>query len=185
MVAADLVATYQVLEEDVKFYLYTREVSGLQLTKDNICEVNPANDVKILTHGRGPYSNSSTYWVGELTNIYLSLDDYNIIHVDWTKLAAELNPIPIDHATNVGECHLVWKLQEMRKSNSSQISLRIPRRFMPESYTNNEGILAKILYKRVLTRWCKIFYVIVLFLPFVIFLQRFLETPSRISRETL
>lgn len=100
--AINLVGAYQVLEDDVKFYLYTREVSGLQLTKENICEVNPNYDVKVLTHGRGPYSNSSTYWVGELTNIYLSLDNYNVIHVDWTKLAAEPNPIPLIHATSVG-----------------------------------------------------------------------------------
>lgn len=75
----------------------------MQLTKDNICALDPESNVKILIHGRGPYSNSSTYWVGELTNIYLSLDNYNVIHVDWTKLAAELNPIPLIHATNVGK----------------------------------------------------------------------------------
>lgn len=89
-------------EDDVKFYLYTRDVTGLQLTKDNICAVDPESKVKVLIHGRGPYTNSSSYWVGELTNLYLSLDKYNIIHVDWTKLAAEPNPVPLVHATNVG-----------------------------------------------------------------------------------
>lgn len=95
--------SYQVLEDDVKFYLYTRDVSGLQLTKENICAADPDGDIKVLIHGRVPYSNSSSMWVGELTNLYLSLDRYNVIHVDWSILAEEPNPIPLIHATNVGE----------------------------------------------------------------------------------
>lgn len=39
----------------------------------------------------------------ELTETYLKADDYNVIHVDWSKLAAQTAAIAVAYANDVGK----------------------------------------------------------------------------------
>lgn len=95
-----LIHGYQVKEDEVKFYLYKRTVDNLELSKDNICEVDAGKDVYFLVHARGV--NRNTSFVGESTDIYLERSDCNVIQVDWSPLAAQPDYIPRDGTSDAG-----------------------------------------------------------------------------------
>lgn len=98
-----LALAYQLQEDEVTFYLYARNQTELQITSANICEIkNTLNDFKFIIHGWIAAHNNS--WVTELTNAYLKSGDYNVIHVDWSRLAAEPASVAIENAEDVGNC---------------------------------------------------------------------------------
>lgn len=84
------------------FYLYNREISDVKLTKDNLCELDPNKEIHFVVHGRGSSRNLS--FVVEATETYLEIGDYNIIQVDWSRLAAQSDYIPRDGSSDAGNC---------------------------------------------------------------------------------
>lgn len=98
LLVAQNVVGYQVLENDIKFHLYNKNFSAVQLTTETLCNINPNEEVKILVHGKGASADPS--WIYEVIETYLSLGDYNVIHVDWSSLSGQGNDIPIYKATD-------------------------------------------------------------------------------------
>lgn len=96
------ISGYQVQEEEITFYLYNNEVSNLQLTKDNLCELDPSKELRFVVHGRGGNHNIS--FVVEATEAYLGTGDFNVIQVDWSRLGAQPNYIPRDGSADAGLC---------------------------------------------------------------------------------
>lgn len=98
--SAFLTTAYQVQEDEVTFHLYTRDQTKLQITLQNLCEVDSTKDFKFIIHGWIAARNES--WIAELTEAYLEAGDYNVIHVDWSQLAAQTADIAIENANDVG-----------------------------------------------------------------------------------
>lgn len=88
-------------EDEVTFYLYTRNQTELKITSENICNINSTKDFKFIVHGWIADHNES--WVKLLTEAYLNSGDYNVIHVDWSILAAETASVATDNANDVGK----------------------------------------------------------------------------------
>lgn len=95
-----MVAGYQVQEDEITFYLYNNNVSDLKLTKDNLCAVDPNKHIHFVVHPRGSSRNNS--YVIEATEIYLEIGDYNVIQVDWSRLAAQPDYVPRDGTSDAG-----------------------------------------------------------------------------------
>lgn len=91
---------YQVQEEEVIFYLNTRQLSDFQLTKDNLCEIDADKEVIFMTHGWN--SNHQRSWIGDLTAAYLAKGDYNIIHIDWSILSTQISVISVPKTVDAG-----------------------------------------------------------------------------------
>lgn len=52
----------------------------------------------MLVHGKAGSANAT--WFSMVTETYLQQDDYNVIHVDWSDLAGQPDPIPIYKASD-------------------------------------------------------------------------------------
>lgn len=83
--------------------MYTRSQTKLQITLENICEINSSKDFRFIIHGWIASHNES--WVAELTEAYLEAGDYNVIHVDWSPLSAQTADIAVANANDVGKKH--------------------------------------------------------------------------------
>lgn len=70
---------------EVTFYLFTEDVNNTELFDDNLNVVDISLPTIFIIHGWVDNSNGS--WVEDLTDAYLTTEDYNIITVDWSPIA--------------------------------------------------------------------------------------------------
>lgn len=74
------------IQDDVTFYLSTDQVNRTLLTDGNLDNIDVNNPIAIIIHGW--IVNSTVSWVIELTDALLdSNEDYNVIAVDYTRIA--------------------------------------------------------------------------------------------------
>lgn len=97
---AFLSRAYQVQEGEIRFYLHTRDREELQVTLKNQCDVDASKDFRFIIHGWIASHNES--WVKEITEAYLNAGDFNVIHVDWSQLAAESADVAVANANDAG-----------------------------------------------------------------------------------
>ncbi|XP_078049734.1 uncharacterized protein LOC144476529 [Augochlora pura] len=109
-------------DEEVTFFLYTRRnvKDGQQIlvdaTDSNLPETNfvPSNPTKILIHGYD--SDMQLSYLVDVRMQYLKSYDYNVISVDWHRLAnAPCYPIVVRNVPHVGDClaQLIDRLRDM------------------------------------------------------------------------
>lgn len=91
---------YQVQEDEITFYLYNKDISNLQLTKENLCELDPSKEIRFVVHPRG--GSHTNPFVLEATELYLEIGDVNVIQVDWSRLASQPDYIPRDGTADAG-----------------------------------------------------------------------------------
>lgn len=80
--------------------MYTRNQTELQITPENICEINTSIEFRFIIHGW--IASHKDTWVTELTKAYLNSGDFNVVHVDWSSLAAESGDVAVRHASEAG-----------------------------------------------------------------------------------
>lgn len=81
--------------------MYTRDQTEIQITPESICNIDFNKDFKFIIHGWIASHNES--WVTLLTEAYLNSGDYNVIHVDWSKLASESGDVAVANANDAGK----------------------------------------------------------------------------------
>lgn len=92
---------HQVQEHEVRFALFTRNLWNVSITKDNLCILDPNEDIKILSHGKA--ADAKPQWILDATDIYLQQGNHNVIQVDWTDVAGLGEIVPIYKARDAGE----------------------------------------------------------------------------------
>lgn len=114
-------------DDEITFFLYTRNNlnSGFQLfvndTNSNLHDsyFNSNNPTKIIIHGYN--SNMQLDSLVDIRNEYLKKDSYNLIAVDWHRLAtAPCYPIAVHNVPHVGYC-LAQLIQRLRDNNVTNI----------------------------------------------------------------
>lgn len=93
---------YHVQEEQVGFYLRTRELGleEVKLNKQNLYLLENELSINFLIHG---YNKSrKTQWVEAATQAFLSKENYNIIQVDWFEPAHQEYEISTNNTEIVG-----------------------------------------------------------------------------------
>lgn len=86
--------------DDVTFFLYTREKRALQLNTENLCGIDRSKDFRFIIHGWIASHNES--WVAEMTEAFLEADDLNVVQVDWSPLASQIADLAVEHANSAG-----------------------------------------------------------------------------------
>lgn len=89
-------------EGDVNLYLYTNSINGIALTENNLQEVDVNSNTVVVIHGWSASINHT--WVREITVGYLNKGNYNVIVVDWSKIAAELYTVALGYVDDIGKC---------------------------------------------------------------------------------
>lgn len=74
-------------EEQVTFYLHTRNSEEIQITDSNFKSIDVNKVFHFIIHGW--ISNHENEWVQSMTEAYLEQDDCNVIQVDWREPALE------------------------------------------------------------------------------------------------
>lgn len=100
--ASVLPKPYEVSDDDVTFFLRTRE-SGereVQLSLNNLEELDVRKPTYFLVHGKGASRNSS--WYDEVTEAYLKKGDYNVVQVDYSRPASQEEEAAVRDAKFVG-----------------------------------------------------------------------------------
>lgn len=87
-------------EGDVKFNLFTKDLNDTEVYENNSYIIDVLLPTLFIIHGWEVSSNAS--WVVDLTNAYLSTGSYNVITVDWSRIAYLLYPISAAEARNIG-----------------------------------------------------------------------------------
>ncbi|XP_071861947.1 lipase member H [Bombus fervidus] len=109
-------------DKEVTFFLYTQRNPdvGQQIMVDekrsNLKRIHfePSNPTKILIHGYD--SDMALSYLVDVRNEYLKTYDYNVIAVDWHRLAtAPCYPIVVQNVPHVGDClaQLVQRLRDV------------------------------------------------------------------------
>ncbi|XP_015116438.1 uncharacterized protein LOC107040733 [Diachasma alloeum] len=123
-----LVHTNQTCPDDeVTFFLYTRENPGssrqilVNDSSSNLHETNfnPRHPTKIIVHGYN--SDMRLDSLVDIRNEYLRKGSYNIIAVDWHRLAvAPCYPIAVHNVPHVGDC-LAQLIERLRDNGATDI----------------------------------------------------------------
>lgn len=87
-------------EEDITFYLYTRNQSEVQITLKNIHVIDTTKDLRFVIHGWNATHNAT--WVIQLTEAFLQAEDLNVILVDWTQVAVQSGDVAMANADQTG-----------------------------------------------------------------------------------
>lgn len=106
----ELVIPYIVKEEEVRFFLYTREQREVEVTKETISLITAADrNFHFITHG-WTGSHTNTGWYVTLTNGYLAREDCNVIQLDWEKPANQDHFVSANNTKGVGRvnCNSVF-----------------------------------------------------------------------------
>lgn len=82
-------SSYVVKEDQVNFFLHTRNSDEIQITDKNIDSIDANKVFYFITHGWN--ANRHLGWVQDLTAAYLEREDCNVIQVDWR----EPNAVPL------------------------------------------------------------------------------------------
>ncbi|XP_076476116.1 uncharacterized protein LOC117155984 [Bombus vancouverensis nearcticus] len=109
-------------DKEVTFFLYTQRNpdAGQQIMVDekrsNLKRIHfePSNPTKILIHGYD--SDMALSYLVDVRNEYLKTYDYNVIAMDWHRLAtAPCYPIVVQNVPHVGDClaQLVQRLRDV------------------------------------------------------------------------
>ncbi|CAK9800647.1 Lipase member H-A [Anthophora plagiata] len=114
-------------DKEVTFFLYTKRNldKGQQIFVDNntsnLAKTNfvPSNPTKIVVHGYD--SDMQLSYLVDVRNEYLKSYDYNVIAVDWHRLAtAPCYPIVVQNVPHVGDC-LAQLVQRLRDVGTQEI----------------------------------------------------------------
>ncbi|EDV23023.1 uncharacterized protein TRIADDRAFT_57866 [Trichoplax adhaerens] len=94
----------------VLFWLYTRFCSYQSIHYSNPYSISPSNfkgnkDTKIIVHGY--LDDSSTYWMNDMKDKLLQLDDFNVILVDWSGSQLLLAGSRADYLLSVANTRIV------------------------------------------------------------------------------
>lgn len=95
-------------EEDVTFYLYTRNQSELQITLENIYVIDTTKELRFLVYGWNATRNVS--WVSQMSDASLEAEDLNVIRIDWGPLAEQSAFVALANADQAG--NLINKMHE-------------------------------------------------------------------------
>lgn len=87
--------------EDVILYLYSNSKNGIVLTKDNLNEVDIASTLVFVIHGWRTTVNTTN--IKDLLNAYLKKGNYNVVQVDWSKLAFKTYPESAVYVKDIGK----------------------------------------------------------------------------------
>ncbi|KAF5287585.1 hypothetical protein FQA39_LY15862 [Lamprigera yunnana] len=93
-------ATYESENPLVKYYLSTRDIESVELVPNTYREVHPNNPTKIIIHGY--VENFQKVWLKNMTTEYLKKGDFNVIRVDWEKIAWSSYPKAVQGTQSVG-----------------------------------------------------------------------------------
>nr|CAH7744394.1 unnamed protein product [Callosobruchus chinensis] len=74
-----------VREDDVKFYVFNRNIAGVHQYDGNSYTIDTQKDIKLLVHGW--LNNREITWYRNVTEAYLAREDCNVIQVDWNRIA--------------------------------------------------------------------------------------------------
>lgn len=114
-------------DEEVTFYLFTKHnpdegqqllvnASGSNLAETNFVATLPT---KIIIHGYN--SDMKLYYLVDIRNQYLRKASYNVIAVDWHRLAASpCYPVAVHHVPHVGDC-LAQMIERLRDYGATDI----------------------------------------------------------------
>lgn len=91
---------YVVEEDEVTFYLYTRNSGETQITANNFDAIDPSKTFHFIIHGW--VANHELQWIQSMTDAYLEQNDCNVIQVDWRKPAAQLVYVSARNTKDVG-----------------------------------------------------------------------------------
>ncbi|XP_076245944.1 uncharacterized protein LOC143186258 [Calliopsis andreniformis] len=114
-------------DEEITFFLYTKRnpEEGQQVlvdsTDSNLHTTNfvPSNPTKIVIHGYD--SDMQLSYLVDVRREYLKTYDYNIIAVDWHRLAAgPCYPIVVGNVPHVGDC-LAQLIERLRDTGATDI----------------------------------------------------------------
>lgn len=78
--------TYVVYEDDVTFFLHTRNDIEVQITNNTLSKIDGTKKFVFIIHG-WQASHNKTYFA-KMTAALLRKEDLNVIQVDWSKPAA-------------------------------------------------------------------------------------------------
>lgn len=97
----ELVIPYTVTEQEVQFFLYTREQQEVEVTKETINLITATDrNFHFLTHGH--HGSHHDDWYQPLTNAYLAREDCNVIQIDWAQPANQYHYIGANNTRGVG-----------------------------------------------------------------------------------
>lgn len=99
-------------EDDVTFYLYTRNQWELQITLKNLNAIDATKELRFLVHGWNATHN--VMWVNELTVVSLQAEDLDIICVDWSPLASQSAFVALAHADQAGNAREILVSKHVR-----------------------------------------------------------------------
>ncbi|KOC69214.1 Lipase member H-A [Habropoda laboriosa] len=114
-------------DKEVTFFLYTKrnQKDGQQVLVDetgsNLGQTHfvPSNPTKIVVHGYD--SDMELSYLVDVRKAYLEIYDYNVIAVDWHRLAtAPCYPIVVRNVPHVGDC-LAQLVQRLRDAGTQDI----------------------------------------------------------------
>lgn len=88
-------------EGDVNLYLYTNSINGLLLTENNLDQVEVNSKIVVVIHGWSGSINHT--WIREITKGYLDKENYNVILVDWAKIASQLYTTALGYVDDIGK----------------------------------------------------------------------------------
>lgn len=93
---------YVVTEDQVTFYLRTKNLAETQITANNFDTIDASKIFHIIIHGW--ISSHDTEIFKNMTDAYLEQDDCNVILVDWREPAAEAVYVSANNTKGVGLC---------------------------------------------------------------------------------
>lgn len=92
--------SYVVRENQVNFYLYTRDHGEVQITESNFELLDTSKTFHFIIHGW--VANHELLWVQSMTDAYLEQADCNVIQVDWQEPAFEAVYVSANNTKGVG-----------------------------------------------------------------------------------
>lgn len=90
--------------DEVNFFYFSTESDNVQIFPDSIDSVDVSTPIAFIIHGWEDDSNDT--WVEDLTSLYVSKGEYNVITVDWTEPADLFYLVSVIDVKTVGECYL-------------------------------------------------------------------------------
>lgn len=89
-----------VQEDQVSFYLHTRNSAEVQITANNFATIDATKTFHFIAHGW--VASHETQWVQNITAAYLERDDCNVIQVDWKEPADQPHYVSSNNTKGVG-----------------------------------------------------------------------------------